>query len=125
MSPNFGHGSTARGQNLSGILRRKAKNEYKEHCFPIIVDARNRARLRGPLPVPVTGLIIFICPDRGRRDYDNFFSRLKPGMDSLVDAHVLVDDCMSMFTPSFDYRVEPHNAHVEIRLWRSGQGQLL
>lgn len=123
--PNFGGGNTPQGAMLARIKKNQAKRAYKALTYPICVDARNRAKLRGHLASPVRAVIIFACPDRGRRDWDNFLGRLKPGLDMLVESHIIEDDSMALFRPELDYRIDPKNGHVEIRLWASGQGQLL
>jgi hypothetical protein len=67
---------------------------------------RRHAQKWEPLKV-ATMIVTFVLPTKGRHDWDNLVSMLKPLLDGIVDAKVVVDDSIyalpHVYT-EFEYR---------------------
>jgi Holliday junction resolvase RusA-like endonuclease len=98
----------------------RAKRDYGMECY---VAAREAAGLRrgdatyfGPDTL-VTASVVFVVPDKRRRDLDNAMASLKAGFDALVAADLLVDDDsehLKLAAP--EMRVQKGERYVEVTL---------
>ncbi len=100
-------------------VKAAAVAEYREDCGWIAKEAAQK--LQAPLQPPVRAQVLYVLPDRRRRDPDNLLAMLKPAWDGMVDAGLLVDDrigTLSVDDLQFKYRAR-HGA-VQVTL-RSGE----
>lgn len=80
--------------------------QYRETCGWVGKETMQRYGLTSPLEPPVRAEVTFVLPNRRRRDPDNLMASLKAAWDGLVDAGLLVDDRVGMFTPAYTGEVE-------------------
>lgn len=82
--------------------RARSDRQWKSDAYVLAVDARQHSG-RSDFPWSRVALAIrFTVPTRARRDPDNAIASLKPAIDGLVSAGLIVDDsgsCIERFGP--------------------------
>ncbi len=104
--------------------KQRATRDYRFECFASAANhrisetfARRPVRRRTPLSTPVTARVVFVVPDRRRRDLDNALASMKAAWDGLVDQGLLVDDDskhLKLAAPEMRY--EKGSRYVEVTL---------
>ena len=89
----FPHRTLSPNARLHWRAKAKAVASYRESCGWIANEAFGRV---GRLAPPVQADVVFILPDRRRRDLDNLMAMLKPAWDGMVDGGLLEDDQAGM-----------------------------
>ena len=71
----------------------RAKRDYQSDCYFAIRETVGPSPdwIAGPDSL-VTAAVVFVVPDKRRRDLDNAMASLKAAFDALVAAGLLVDD---------------------------------
>lgn len=92
---------------VSWAVRYRATLVAKDEVVALV---REQGWFRAPIQGKVVLKITWCPADRRRRDYDNLVGAMKPYIDALVVAGVLVDDNAGRLSLVLDYRPE-----VELR----------
>ncbi len=95
--------------------KKRATAQYRQDCFLAAREAFGPPF--GPAPALVTAAVVFVVPNRRRRDLDNAMASIKAGFDGLVDASLLVDDSsehLRLAAPEMRY--EKGERYVEVTL---------
>ncbi len=96
--------------------KKRATDLYKAECFVAIRDVIGHAERPEPLQ-EATAKVVFVVPDRRRRDIDNAMASIKPAFDAMVTAGLLVDDDskhLKLAAP--EMRVQRGERYVEVTL---------
>lgn len=103
--------------NYHGSIRARisATKRWRDAAYYCVVDARNRQRfMTKPLPYAKVLLIVeFVIPHNGyERDLDNAITGLKPVVDALGKAGVMLDDKQEyiQYQTPFTYTINKSNA---------------
>ena len=90
---------------------------YHDAVFYCCVDVRNRGFREGLSFLYIKAVInlAFYFPDQRRRDRDNLLARVKPGLDGIVDAALIMDDdAEHLEIGKVDIFVDPERAPLTI-----------
>jgi crossover junction endodeoxyribonuclease RusA len=93
--------------------KKRATEKYRQDCYLVVRETW----AQGWIPVCSTAKVVFVVPDKRRRDLDNAMASMKAAWDGLVDAGLLVDDDskhLKLAAP--EMRVVKGQKYVEVTL---------
>ena len=111
-------------KRLHHMALAKAKREAKDEMIALVLQ-----KGRPPSPFPTAHInIIWVAKDFRRRDVDNLFASMKPYIDGLVTAGVLIDDSADYVSYSLRYEHGwKNNTLISIldgrKWWQYGTGR--
>lgn len=101
--------------------KKRATDLYKAECFVAIRDVIGHAERPEPLQ-EARIKVVFVVPNKRKRDIDNAYASIKAAFDAMVRADLLVDDDSEHLRHDApEMRVVKGEQYVEITLKGAGR----